>query len=92
MEMQAPYYIVRLTAIHKEFTKVTEFKEKDRDVARQEFVREWESRVCAGFTAIIEFLKVEYEQNNHKGLVLLERFESNGFDENKNHVMRYKCY
>ena len=92
MEMQVPYYIVRSTSIHKEFTKVTEFKEKDRDAARREFVSEWESKVCAGFIGIVEFLKVEYEQNNHQGLILLERVESNGFDENKNHVMRYKCY
>ena len=92
MEMQAPYYIVRLTAIHKDFTKVTEFKEQDLDSARLEFTRKCKFKVFADFTGIIELLKVEYERDNQQGLVLIERLESSGLDKDKNHVIRYKRY
>ena len=92
MEMKVPYYIVRTTAIHKDLTKVTEFKEQDLDSARLDFTRKCNFKVFADFIGIIELLKVEYDRENQQGLVLIERLESSGLDENKNHVIRYKRY
>lgn len=96
MEMKVPYYIVRSTAEYADFTKVTEYEEQDRDGASQCFVKTCEQEMSNGFKGIIELLKVEdvrdTSQGNIKDSTLLERFESKGLDENKNHVMRYKCY
>lgn len=96
MEMKAPYYIVRSTAEYADFTKVTEYEEQDRDGASLCFVKTCEQKMSTGFKGIIELLKVEDVRDTPRGNIkdstLLERFESNGLDENKNHIMRYKCY
>lgn len=96
MEMKVPYYIIRSTAKYSDFTKVTEYERQDRDGANLCFVKTCEQKMSNGFKGIIELLKVEdvrdTYQGNTKDSTLLERFESKGLDENKNHVMRYKCY
>lgn len=96
MEMKVPYYIVRSTANYSDFAKVTEYEKQDRDGASQCFVKMCEQKMSNGFKGIIELLKVEdvreTSQGNIKDSTLLEIFESNGLDDNKNHVMRYKCY